>query len=320
MRRGGFTIIELLVAIAILTVLMALLLPAIQSAREAARRTSCSNNLKQIGLALQNYESSHRSFPFGCRFQNAFGPAWWVGILPELEQASLYNKFDMTSDNNGFLYANAKNAAAVDGVMLPFMLCPSSPLSRTLIVGVATLTRPSYVGVAGASSDANFVEKRVSVCCSVPTGQISAGGMLIPNAVVRLADVSDGASNTLFVGETSDFAIDKAGRQRYVDGSNVSGWPAGTAAPGTPPSYAPGITGPACWNTSTVRYSPNDRNYEQPGVRDSRGANNPFLSAHPGGVYFLQVDGSVRFLGDKIHMPTFKKLATRDDGLALESY
>src|SRR5438105_3349912 len=85
-RRSGFTMIELLVSITIISILMALLLPAVQSARESARRVSCKNNLKQIGLALHSYEETYSRFPIGCRAQNSFGPSWWVGILPELGQ------------------------------------------------------------------------------------------------------------------------------------------------------------------------------------------------------------------------------------------
>lgn len=314
-QNSGFTIIELLVSIAIISLLMALLVPAVQSAREAARRTSCRNNLRQIGIALQNYESAYGTYPIGGRQQFSFGPSWWVAVLPQLDQAALYNGFDMTSRNNGFSLLNLTNARLVDGVTLSLMLCPSSPIPQLLTVGAggARQTRPSYVGIAGAAQDAGFIEGRVSKCCQVPTGEISAGGMLIPNAFIRQSQIADGSSNVIFVGESSDFAMDAAHNLKSIDGSYPMGWIMGTSATGTPPAYTTLKAGPSCWNVTTIRYRPNDRNYNQNGIWDARGANNPLLSAHVGGVFCVLADSSVRFLSDSIDLLTFKKLATRDD-------
>ena len=100
-KDRGFTLIELLVTIAIIAILIALLLPAVQQAREAARRTQCKNNLKQIGLALHNYHDVHRTFPIGARWQRGVGPSWMVGLLPFIEQQNLYDRFDMDAPNNG---------------------------------------------------------------------------------------------------------------------------------------------------------------------------------------------------------------------------
>ena len=317
-ERRGFTIVELLVAIAIISVLMALLLPAVQAAREAARKTTCKNNLHQIGLALHNYESTFGTFPFGARQQAGFGPSWWVGILPELDQGALYNRLDMTSPGNGATIGNPVNAAAVDGVLLSPMLCPSSPVPTMLPVGNIRQTRPSYVGISGASNEDGFPETRVSTCCAVANGQISAGGMLIPNAVVRHSQVRDGLSNTIFVGEQSDFVKDVKKNDRSVDGGFNIGWVCGTSAVGTPPTYSNLKIGPSAWNVTTIRYRPNERSYELPGIRDARGANNPLLSPHPGGVFCLYADGTVHFLSDSIQIRTLKALATRDDGLVIE--
>src|SRR3989304_6136809 len=106
--KFGFTLVELLVVIAIIGILIALLLPAVQAAREAARRLQCSNNLKQVGLALLNYESSNRVFPFGGLGTQGggFGHSWWVRILPFIEQNAVYEKFDQKSVDTGWLGAN----------------------------------------------------------------------------------------------------------------------------------------------------------------------------------------------------------------------
>lgn len=319
-RCAGFTLIELLVAITIISLLIALLLPAVQQARESARRAACKNNLKQIGLALHNYENSFQRFPIGGRAQHVFGPSWWVGILPHLEQGPLFSQFDMNAPNNGYPTLTAANGKLVDGVKIGTMLCPSSPLPTTILVGNYNLTRPSYVGIAGATNDGGFDEPRVSACClPVSTGQISAGGFLIPNACLHLNSLSDGTSNTLAVSEASNYAIDATGNKKDIDGGFPVGWITGTSASGIPPNYNPGF-GPACWNITTIRYAPNSRDYNRPGIRDNHGPNNPLMSAHSGGVHCLMADGSVRFVGENIDLLNLKRLARRDDGLTVGDF
>jgi prepilin-type N-terminal cleavage/methylation domain-containing protein len=319
-RRAGFTLIELLVAITIIAILIALMLPAVQRAREAARRTACRNNLKQIGLALHNYESAYCRFPIGCRAQSGIGPSWWVGILPHLEQGSLYNQFDMTSKNNGYAIVNLTNGKLADGVTIDTMLCPSSPVPPSIAVGAFRHTRPSYVGIAGASNDGGFSESRVSTCClPTPDGQIAAGGFLIPNASVRINGVSDGMSNVIAVSETSNFAIDMNGNKLDVDAGFPSGWMMGTLASGTPPNYN-ALFSPPCPTLTTIRYAPNTRSYNRAGIRNNHGPNNPLLSAHDGGVHGLLADGSVRFVSESIDLQNLKRLATRDDGRIIDEY
>jgi len=172
MRKRAFTLVELLVVIAIIGVLVALLLPAVQAAREAARRMQCGNHLKQIGLGLQNYHDVFNSLPFGSRARriagdlttanNTFGPSWYVGILPFCEQKNLadvieqrailnntvanYNRIDTV--NTG---TNATVSGAAHNQKIPWMLCPSSPLPQTeTVAGGAIHTTPSYIGIAGA--------------------------------------------------------------------------------------------------------------------------------------------------------------------------
>ncbi|HTN75701.1 MAG TPA: DUF1559 domain-containing protein, partial [Pirellulaceae bacterium] len=128
-RSRAFTLVELLVVIAIIGVLVALLLPAVQAAREAARRMQCTNNLKQIGLAILNYENTHKSLPPGGLMQKSgFGHSWWVRILPYVEQNAVYEKFDQNAPDSGWLgFEMPKaNRELLCTSYFPFMYCPSS--------------------------------------------------------------------------------------------------------------------------------------------------------------------------------------------------
>src|SRR5947207_281778 len=131
LRRLGFTLIELLVVIAIIAVLVALLLPAVQQAREAARRSQCKNNLKQIGLALHNYLDAYTKFPIGSANTQpgGWGSPLWVAILPYIDEAPRYNKWDFNTAQTGWIDGNANNGALVNGKKMGKWFCPSSPLS-----------------------------------------------------------------------------------------------------------------------------------------------------------------------------------------------
>jgi prepilin-type N-terminal cleavage/methylation domain-containing protein len=245
MRKRAFTLVELLVVIAIIGVLVALLLPAVQAAREAARRMQCGNHLKQIGLGLQNYHDVFNSLPFGARARritgdtvtagNSFGPSWYVGILPFCEQKNLADQIEQIGIlNPGFNYNSLTTlpttsvAGCAHNQKIPWMLCPSSPLPQTE-TNTAILTTPSYIGIAGAiqgqtvpgdgvanassvvaSTEAPFIETRTSpttgTSATAPAnGVISAGGLLTLNECFNMAAAIDGTSSTIVVSESSDY-------------------------------------------------------------------------------------------------------------------
>lgn len=184
-RRGAFTLVELLVVIAIIGILIALLLPAVQMAREAARRAQCSNNLKQIGLSLQNYHDSFNKLPYGARVQGnttagySWGNSFWVGLLPYAEGIAVSQQWNNSVANNAVVgwsgmltagssittaqYPNAlivgnptSNTGNPQGFRPAYMLCPSSPLPQFytgLVSGIQTqIVQPTYAGVAGATA------------------------------------------------------------------------------------------------------------------------------------------------------------------------
>jgi prepilin-type N-terminal cleavage/methylation domain-containing protein len=319
--RVGFTLLELLVVVTIIAVLTGVLLPAIQSARESARRTQCGSNLRQVGIALLNYETVCRGFPVGARSQETFGISWWVPILGHLEETRVAENFDYDGPHNGFVLLNSISQQLANGLVIETMACPSSLIPRQWQAGSALIMMPSYVGISGAASSADFPETRVNACCApLQNGEISGGGILVPNRSVPTKWITDGLSRTMVVGECSDYAYDAAGNQRRIDAGYPNGWLTGTSAKGTPPEYClafavPGFNmAPPSWNVATIRYPPNMKDYSQPGVHQTHGANNPLVSAHPGGVWILMADGAAQFINNDVDLRTFKSMATRDDG------
>lgn len=336
MRRNrvrGFTLIELLVVIAIIAILVALLLPAVQQAREAARRSSCKNNLKQWGLALHNYHEVYDTLPLGTNgWVPGWGPSFYAALLPYVEQSGLYNNMTFSGTHTGWTNNDAGriNGAAANGVEMAVMLCPSSPMDPKANTGGGfILTLPSYCGIAGAvdedkTSNATptvdtdmFAEQRqrnAAGCCGAKanTGIQASGGMLTPNESHNFAKAKDGTSNVMVMSESSDFTVDAAGNKHDTRHSAPHGWLMGNSQGGRITNW----NGPneRQFNLATVRYPPNTRNYDLPGIGDNKQPNNPLISAHTGGVQVLMMDGSVHFISENINLPTLKYLATRDDG------
>ena len=342
-RRQGFTMIELLVVIAIIAILIALLLPAVQQAREAARRSQCRNNLKQVGLALHNYHDTFSGFPIGVNSGNGvYGPtgasvgtgrwgiSFWVGLLPYLDQAPMYNQYNFSGASPGYtaeMDANTQNL--VRAKIQPHLSCPSSSLVKAKDTGGGVINQLSeYVGISGAVDDALPVvatgfynqpstpQFNSDNCCSLPVQGIHArSGILLPIKSVNLRDVTDGTSNVLAVSEQSDFAKNAAGQQVQIN--NNHGWTMGTAGVSE-------TTSQRHFNLTTVRYPPNAvkaiGGSVLPGVGNNDGANNGIFSSHTGGVHALLCDGSVRFISENVDLVTLKRVSARNDGATVSEF
>jgi prepilin-type N-terminal cleavage/methylation domain-containing protein len=337
MRRKGFTLIELLVVIAIIAILIALLLPAVQQAREAARRTQCRNNLKQMGLGLHNYHDNYNMFPPGniATAAGGWGTSWYLRILPYVDQAPLYNRINFSGDHPGWAWSGGSvglaNGNLFRGVTLNFALCPSSPL-EAIRGGDIPTTNPHYWGIMGALDGNGFTNppNRVSRCCGCCsgeelTGQVSSGGMMVTLRGRNLRDATDGTTNVMLVGEHSDFIFSSAGGPRNAQVSGIHGITMGSPNL-TTPEAAGGLAAnfERQFNLNTIRYTPNApavvNNTAWPGVGDNFGSNNPLNSAHVGGIHVLLGDGSVRFISNNMDMLNLRRLATRDDGAPLGEF
>lgn len=303
-ERLGFTLIELLVVIAIIAVLIALLLPAVQQAREAARRTQCKNNLKQLGLAIHNYHDSLNGFPLATAGAVS-KPNWRVFILPYLDQAPLYNQLDLANGNflgNGY----AATTAVLSNLKVAAFDCPSSSLDpNDNTTPAATFNNPNrgqthrYIGISGATPDP---AGRTTVCASGSYGSVYCNnGLIVPYMFKRIRDCVDGTSNTMIVAEQS-------GRVNNGDISNnyYGGWSgSGAVAP-------PGDTHWGTGNTS-IRYPINQKT-SAAGADQTWTGNTIVNSFHTGGIHVLLTDGSVRFVSDNVDYNTFTRLACKDDG------
>ena len=336
-RWRGFTLVELLVVIAIIGILIALLLPAVQAAREAARRSQCSNNLKQLGLALHNYHDSYKCMPMGARaggWNGGWGTSFYVRLLPYVEQTAIADAWPWTDRSAGATPYDRDEGYAAGNVNLrgtPLNLinleisgfrCPSSELP-TFGTGNNAVCMASYAGIMGAvEATGLYIPTSQRGCCSccpdVGTGDplnglVSGGGMLTYTKVIRIADCRDGTSNTMILGEASDWAYNVNGVPRHVDPSWPHGFAMGSAWNGT---VGDGIsTGNIRrpFNLTAIRYPVGTRVYELPGVGTNHGPNNPLVSAHPGGTQTCLTDASARFLSETLNLETLKFLADRND-------
>jgi prepilin-type N-terminal cleavage/methylation domain-containing protein/prepilin-type processing-associated H-X9-DG protein len=290
--RGAFTLIELLVVIAIIAILIGLLLPAVQKVRDAAARASCQNNLKQIGLALQNYHDTQKQFPPGYASGvdpngNDTGPGWgWAAfILPQMEQQPLYGQINVTVPIEAAQHATARTTT------IKTYLCPSDPAPPTIPVG------PASASGQLTSTTCQLAPASYTGCFGVAEPGVDGDGVFFRNSQVRIGDITDGTSTTLLVGERS---------YRY----SLTVW-AGSVT-GTKQVPSPGSPLPVELNEPS--------NFVLSHVGEmTAGAGQPmeinnFSSSHSGGAMFVFADGHVRFLTSSTDYTTLQALATRKGG------
>jgi prepilin-type N-terminal cleavage/methylation domain-containing protein len=308
-KRFGFTLVELLVVIAIIGVLVALLLPAVQAAREAARRMQCTNNLKQIGLAILNYESANKELPPGGLVQanGTYGHSWWVRILPYCEQGNVYDKFDQKMSSSGWLGFTSPHANRdlLRDVQFPFMYCPSSSLPKLVLTDPAhsksNIMSPTYAGVSGATDHTTAKNKNPT---GGADGRVSLGGAFIVHRGIPLGEVTDGTTNTMMVAETSDFCIDNTGKRVDCRSDCGHGFTMGPGNDGWERAF----------NMVTVIHRLGEKSYMGLGVPGNCGPNRPIQSVHTGGANIVCIDGSVHFVNESIEVQVQYNLANRDDG------
>lgn len=349
-QRKAFTLIELLVVIAIIAILIALLLPAVQQAREAARRTQCKNNLKQIGLALHNYESTHGLFPPSCindpytsgsldgisypdsQMVATTGFGWGAMLLPQLEQAPLYNQFNFSTAC--WAIANKTQVAT----KLPAFLCPSAtggsdgfivqhPVPGPSVSGAGTtgadLTRsdgsPIFFGHSHYVTNAGVNQpwgRSPAYCINfdIPEPVPSApdaviNGPFYPNSHTRIRDCTDGTSNTVFIGERSSF---------LTNSTWVGVVPGGGTIPRMDLKAWPSENN-AATNMVGSHSGPDTHDHPQVIIH---APNNPFghtdemWGEHTSGCNVLFGDGSVRYYTAFTDANAWVALCTRNGGEA----
>jgi prepilin-type N-terminal cleavage/methylation domain-containing protein len=326
LRRKAFTLIELLVVIAIIAILIALLVPAVQKVREAAARTQCINNLKQIGLALHNFHDSNKRLPPGCASDTppfgtpptGHGSSWKVYILPYIDQGPLYSKWQFTGGSG---WENTNNTNLVNNVVVPAYRCPSSSLPEFYngnpAGGASNSMVTSYTGISG-SYNMGYADPVLgtNTCCNGNDGVVSGSGMLYPLSKVKLTDVSDGTSNTIMVGEQSNHLRDAnnqpvTGNYQCITSQGPHGWIMGTSNTTPPPAGQN-----RSMNCTTVRYLINQKGLTQAsgGTTENAGCNVPLSSNHAGGACMLFGDGTVRFWPDSTSAITIAYACGRNDG------
>lgn len=324
-KRAAFTLVELLVVIAIIGILIALLLPAVQAAREAARRTQCTNNLKQASLSALNYESANKQLPEGNYWRPGiiFGHSFWVQMLPYTEEYALYDAFDaegINSNHTGWLggennaTGNMDNKALLGGVRLPMLFCPSSDLPEfpsldhefegTGTDPPSTAMMATYTGIAGAVDHVSAVTSGSDIR--------SAGGCMIIGEPVPLRRVTDGTSKTIMIAEQSDWFVRTVASRTRTTTTLVDARSDGNHGFTMGPHGNTMTT--RTFNITTVRHRINEKSTSLAGVSGNTGPNRSIQSVHSGGAFATFVDGSVHFLSEDTDLQVLYDMSNRDDG------
>lgn len=325
--RRGFTLVELLVVIAIIGILVGLLLPAVQSAREAARRMQCSNNLKQIGLAFHNYESTHKTFP-NSRYIGLPAPpvnihSGLVGLLPYIEQTALYEKYD--SRVSPFIERGPVGVANVDVIstLIPAFVCPSAPEGGSARIYQTGVPAGAMAGLAASSwkaapSDYIFTSGvrsplSVTAYAHLPSVGPREGAIIeakLANVKCTIAAITDGTSNTYLMGERTGGIKLYSGRTGLttpaaiataLGNTNGGGW-------GDPLIGDHWLSGAV--RNATALPIPNGLC----AINCSNVRSQGFHSFHTGGAMFVFADGSVKFETESIAPFTMAARITRANG------
>ncbi len=308
LKRKAFTLIELLVVIAIIGILIALLLPAVQKVREAAARISCTNNLKQLGLASQNFHGDFQRFPSGVNIPfttkvgggslcpNPPNPGQYKSVfqalLPYVEQEPLYRQFDYTKNQ----YANSATPTAPANTVVKTYLCPSDRAPTQVVYNNANyFAANSYVGNPGVYG---FF-----------TTSMDQTGIFFINSSVRIADITDGTSSTFLFGERNriDFNLNAVYGPNFME--NHSGWAWTNTLPGF--DYLGGSVAAINWACPAVNSDPG---FVYEDIRFS-----VYGSGHTQGANFCFCDGSVRFLNNNTPVVVLQQLSTRNGSEVVDS-
>ncbi len=311
--RRGFTLVELLVVIAIIGILVALLLPAIQAAREAARRIECVNNLKQIGVAMHNYHDTFGAFPYGANA--AWGHGWHLYILPFIEEQSAYDKIPTAWNDNGWWGGiDARSKALVELARLPIdaFKCPSDPMpvrEGANINGLTNRAVGSYLGNAGGNVRWDDVWQMRNGNGVLRASRFNTSS---PRPPMEFSSVIDGTSTTLLVAE-SPYSVTSGGKppcticDRYYhyhmnfdsgNGSDFSEILGSTYYP-INQAFHP--------DTTAVPVASNSRECA-------------FGSFHPGGCNIVLCDGATRFVSESVELSLWRAIGSRDGGETVGEY